>query len=332
MKKVLVTGGCGFLGHHVVEHLLKITDFEIVILDSLSYAGNLNRLTDIDIWEKEKKRVKIVWHDLRSPISKTTDSIVGKVDFIFHLAAETHVDRSLENSIPFVQTNVIGTANLLEWLRGKDFEKCIVFSTDEVFGPAPEEVSFKEDDRLRPSNPYAASKVGEEAIAFSFAHAFEMPILIVRCMNLFGERQHPEKFIPKIVRSLLSYEKVILHGRNKDYVSSRCWIHCRNVADALLFLLRKGEREEFYHVVGEEKTVYEIANIINNIIYGEDISDDQIEFVDFHSCRPGHDLRYALDGSKMKELGWTPILNVEESLEKTIRWMIKRENLHWLHL
>jgi dTDP-glucose 4,6-dehydratase len=328
-KRILITGGAGFVGHHCVEAVLKNTDWEIVVLDCLSYAGNLNRITDIEVFDP--KRVKFVWHDLKAPISEMTHKLLGKLDYCIHFAAESHVDRSLEDSIPFVVSNVVGTAHLLEYLKHYQPEcKTLVFSTDEVFGPAPEGVYFKEEDSFRPSNPYSGSKAGQEMIAYSFAHAFRMPIVITRSMNIFAERQHPEKFVPKTIKAILNNEKVMIHGRERNDLSSRCWIHARNVADALFFLLEKAQPKEFYHIVGEEKTVLEIADWICEVIKGRRLKDDEIEFVDYHTARPGHDKRYALSGEKLAKMGWVPPKNLEESLKKTVEWTIK--NQKWLHL
>lgn len=675
-KKILITGACGFIGHHLVEGVLKETDWEIVILDALTYAGNLNRLTDISIWEQEKHRVKFIWHDLKSPIPETTHKIIGDFDYIWHLAAESipeniyvpiqstpdvgtrmitfaelweqqskrnkiqktengeaiflrghqvkvlsflnggqwmpikaitrhwyegeivklkqkwgvieatpnhsiysanleltnpdknpellvvrdvnerrkkyknkrlsllevlaayitegnatfneangsyiveigqnnkkwlenigeliksefglnyciikrkkesgfslqvsnkeffeylikncgkycdgkffpnwifdldpnhreffwqkllegdgttdgrytttsyklanqlslllalqgkdfrvyernpekdkaswefktelsgqhqglvqrkkkiidykgwvydievkethnfvcgignvvchnsHVDRSLQDSIPFVMSNVVGTANLLEYVRKRqpNLKKFLNFSTDEIFGPAPEGVYFKEGDVCNPSNPYSASKEGQEAISKAFAFSFGLPVIISRSMNIFAERQNPEKFIPKTVRAILNDEKVIIHGIPPK-VSSRCWIHARNVGDALLFLMEKGEviRKEkqfdpqhgIYHIVGEERDVLYLANRISEIIRGRKLNGREIEYIDFHSVRPGHDLRYALSGEKMKKIGWKPKLSLDQSFEKMIKWMIRPENQKWLNL
>jgi len=328
-KTILVTGGAGFVGHHYVDHLLKKTDWNIVILDSLNYAGNLNRVTDSEVFDPE--RVKFVWHDLEAPISETTHKLIGRLDYCTHLAAESHVDRSLEDSIPFVMSNVVGTANLLEYF--KDYQsrcKTLIFSTDEVFGPAPEGVYFKENDSFKPSNPYSASKAGEEMIAYSFAHAFGLPISIVRSMNIIGERQHHEKFVPKTIKAILDGNKIILHGRGREDLSSRCWIHARNVADALLFLLDKAKKEEFYHIVGEERTVLEIADWICEVIKGRKLKDEEIEFVDYRIARSGHDKRYALSGEKLAKMGWKPPIDLEKSLKKTVKWTL--EHPKWISL
>ena len=328
-KTILVTGGAGFVGHHCVEHLLKNTDWEIIVLDSLNYAGNMNRITDIEVFNPE--RVKFIWHDLQASLSKTTHKLLGKLDYCIHFAAESHVDKSLEDSIPFAMSNVVGTANLLEYIKHYQPEcKTLIFSTDEVFGPAPEGVYYKEDDRFKPSNPYSASKAGEEMIAYSFAHAFGLSISIVRSMNIIGERQHPEKFLPKTIKAILNNEKVILHGRGKEDLSSRCWIHARNVADGLLFLLDKAKKGEFYHIVGEERTVLEMADWICEVIKERKLKDDEIEWVDYHTARSGHDKRYALSGEKLAKMGWKPPVDLEKSLKKTVKWTLERQK--WLNL
>jgi len=328
-KTILVTGGAGFVGHHCIEHLLKNTDWNIIVLDSLNYAGNMNRITDSEIFTPES--VKFVWHDLRAPISEMTHKLLGKLDYCIHFAAESHVDKSLEDSVPFVMSNVVGTANLLEYF--KHFQpqcKILIFSTDEVFGSAPEGVYFKEDDGFKPSNPYSASKAGEEMIAYSFAHAFGLPISIVRSMNIIGERQYPEKFVPKTIKAILNGNKVILHGRNRNDVASRCWIHARNVSDALLFLFDRVERGEFYHIVGEEKTVLEIADWVCEAIKRRKLKDDEIKFVEYPVERPGYDKRYALSGEKLAKMGWRPPKNLEESLKKTVKWTLEHQK--WLTL
>lgn len=328
--RLLLTGGCGFVGHHLVEGVLKKTDWEIVVLDALTYAGNLNRLKDISIWEKEKKRVKFVWHDLKAPISKTTDKLIGEIDYIWHLSAESHVQKSLEDSIPFVLSNVLGTAYLLEWLKEKNFKVYIGFNTDEVFGPAPLEVNYKEKDKFYPSNPYSATKASQWCLEYSFYKSFQMPIIQVHSMNIYGERQHPEKFIPKTVKAILKKEKVIIHGLPGN-ISSRKWIHAREVCNALLFLTAEGKIGETYNVVGKEMDVLTLANFISKTIRGKELSEKEIEFIDFHATRPGHDRRYSLDGSKLAKLGFRPELTLEKSLKKTIEWMIEPENRKWLN-
>ncbi len=332
-KKILITGGCGFIGHHVVEHFLKNTDFDIVILDGLNYAGNLNRFNDMPVFQENRQRIKFIWHDLKSPIVDVVAKMIGQVDYILHLAAETHVGRSLKDPTPFVYTNVVGTLNLLEFTRHyqRNLKRYIQISTDEVYGPAPENVSYKEWDRLKPGNPYAATKAGADCLALSYVNSFKLPIIITRTMNNFGERQHPEKFIPKIIKHLLKGEKVEIHGTPGN-IGSRFWLHARNHADALLFLLTHGENGEIYNIVGEkEVTNLEIAQRIAKILLNRELDlETEVEFIPFNKSRPGHDKRYALDGSQIKNLGWESPITFEGSFDKTIKWII--EHPKWLEI
>ena len=331
MKKILITGLCGLMGSNLCEHILKNTDWEIIGIDKLNYASNgFDRLRDINAYDD--KRVKVLAADLSLPFPMGLHQEIGKVDYVVHLAAETHVDRSLEDSIPFVKSNVLGTAYLLEYIKKyqPNLKKYIGFNTDEVFGPASEGVYHKETDKFYPSNPYSGAKGGQWCMEYVFAHSFGLPIILTHTMNLVSERQHPEKFLPKTIKAIINNEKVILHGV-KGTMSSRKWIHARNVADAVLFLLDKGVPEESYNIVGEEKDVLEMANIVCKEIKGRELREDEYEVIDVHSLRKGHDLRYSLDDSKMRGLGWIPPMNLEESLIKTIQWSLKKENQRWLH-
>jgi len=327
-NKVLITGGAGSVGAHIVEGVLKNTDWDIIVLEAFNYAGNMNRLTDMEIWEKEKNRVRVVWHDLKSPISETTAQMIGEVDYVWHLAAESHVDHSIKDPMRFVMNNVVGTTNLLLWAKGlKKLKQFICFSTDEVFGPAPEGIYYNEEDRHRPNNPYAATKAGAEDMCIAFENTFKMPIIITHCMNIIGERMHAEKFLPMVIRKVLAGDTVTIHA-NKDKTKSgtRFYIHARNVCDALLFLTKKGKSGEKYNIVGEkEVSNLELARLIAKTI-GKPLI---YEMVDFHSSRPGHDLRYALSGEKMAELGWQLPKTFEDSLAKTINWYLKNKN--WLN-
>lgn len=319
--RILITGGCGFLGHHLVEAIIRQTEWEVVVLDTLSYAGDLNKLTDA-LYPEDLKRVSFVYHDLKSPVSISKDIQIGEIDYCIHLAAESHVDNSLENPALFAQ-NVLATTNLLVYLKGKHLKRYIGFNTDEVFGSAPDGVFYKEGDKFYPSNPYSASKCGQWAMEYAFWKSYRMPILMAHCMNIIGERQHPEKFVPKALKAILEGHKVILHGIEGKVVSSRCWIHAREVANALLFLLEKGEVGESYNICGEERSVLYIANRLSRLA-GKDLN---IEWFDFHTTRPGHDLRYALDGKKLEDLGFKPKI-FEETFDKMVSWMIK--NPKWL--
>lgn len=325
-KKVLITGGAGFVGHHIVEHLLKNTDWQIAIIDKLTYASNgISRLRDINVFSPD--RVQLLTCDFTQDIAEGILQEIGQVEYIFHLGAETHVDRSIENAVPFVLSNVLGTLRILEFARKqKNLKKLVYFSTDEVFGPAPVGTNYKEWDRYNSGNPYAAAKAGGEELALSYGNTHGVPVLITHCMNIFGERQHREKFIPLVIKRTMAQEKIFIHAdASKKIPGSRFWIHARNVADAVMFLPETGATQDKYNIVGErEVNNLEIAQFIANVL-GQPLP---FELVDFHTSRPGHDLRYALDGEKMHKMGWALPKTFEQSLEKTIKWYL--EHPQWL--
>jgi len=325
-KKVLVTGGAGFIGHHVIDYLLRKTDWDLISLDRLDFSGTLSRLHEVVGQNKEYgSRVRIVWHDLKAEINDFTAKEIGHVDYILHLAAGSHVDRSIENPMEFVLDNVVGTANLLEYARNKvpNLEKLLYFSTDEVFGPAPEGVFYKENDRYDSGNPYSATKAGAEELCVAYENTYKMPIMITHTMNVFGIRQHPEKFIPKIIRYVLESRELTIHADKEcKNAGSRHYINTEDVADAIMFLLENGKSGEKYNVVGKQETDnLELAQIIARIL------DKPLNYklLDFHSSRPGHDLRYALCGEKMKEMGWVPRKELFERLQEVVSWTIKND-------
>ena len=326
--RVLVTGGCGFVGHHFVEHLLKNTDWQVVVMDSLSYASEgFDRLRDVECFDN--KRVFVLAADFTNEISGGLAREIGDVEYIFHLGAETHVDRSITNPEEFVIANVLGTVRVLQFARQLTrLKKFFYFSTDEVFGPAPSGTAYKEWDRYNSGNPYAATKAGGEELALSFGNSYGLPIVITHCMNIFGERQYPEKFIPLVINAVLEDRKVFIHAdATRTIPGSRFWIHARNVSAAVLFLVNNAPTQDKYNIVGEQElNNLELAQFVAKVL-GKPLT---YELVDFHSSRPGHDLRYALDGSKMKELGWNLPLSFEESLEKTVRWYLAHPR--WLKL
>jgi len=325
--RLLLTGGAGFIGHHTVEHILKNTDWDIVILDRLNYAGNLNFLADLDCWDGD--RVKFVFHDFRAEINETTRNLIGDVDYIVHMGAESHVDRSIDDPVPFAQSNVLGTVNMLEFLRHHQPKaRFLYIGTDEVYGPALGGHLHKEGEAHRPSNPYSASKSGAEAFCYAYWNTYELDIIITNTMNNYGERQNSEKFVSLVVKKLLNGEPVIAHCKKENgevvEISSRCWLHARNHADGIIFLLDKGKAGERYNITGEWADVAYMAEKIAKILK----LPLTLEYEDFHSFRPGHDMHYGLDGTKMKEMGWIAPFSLEESLEKTINWI--KDNPKWL--
>lgn len=327
--RFLITGGCGFVGHHMVEHLLQTTDSEIVVLDRLDVSGNLNRLTELPIWEKESKRVKFVWHDMKADIAnnETLAAHIGKINTILHIGASSHVDRSIDDPMSFVMDNVVGTCNMLNFAKKQNnLDNFVYFSTDEVFGPAPIGVNYKEYDRYNCGNPYSASKAGGEELCVAFHNTYKIPMMITHCMNIFGERQHPEKFVPLCIKKISNQEKLFIHAnKNLTMAGSRFYIHAKNVCDAVSFLLKNGKSGEKYNIVGEK----EVDNLTLATMISELVGKPLVyEMVDFHSSRPGHDLRYALDGTKMANMGWVPKEDLYNSLNRLVNWSLS--NKKWI--
>lgn len=328
--RVLITGMCGFIGHHVAAHFLKETDWELVGLDRIDATSTLHRLRHIDGWSEYGKRVGFVWHDLRAPITYVR-RLIGHVDVVLHLAASTHVDRSILDPISFVQDNVLGTAHVLDWWRqyGNEHGYLVSFSTDEVFGPAPEGVFFKEFDPYNSTNPYSAAKAGAAELTRAFSNTYGMKTAVAYTMNVFGERQHPEKFIPMVTRKVRDGETVTIHANKTCTESgSRFYIHAENVGRVLKWLIdHRDEHPQFdkWNIVGElEVSNLDLAQRIARIV-GQPLSH---KLVDFHSSRPGHDLRYALDGSKLKGAGFEYSMTFDKSLARTVKWYLDHPD--WL--
>lgn len=337
-KKILITGGAGFIAHHFIDKILSSTDWEIVTLDRLDFSGNLNRLQEIvsKYPQNQQRRIKVVHHDLKAEINPEIMRAIGKVDLISHLAAGSHVDRSIKYPLEFVYDNVVGTANILDFARKLDnLERFAYFGTDEVFGPAPKGIKYKENDRYNSTNPYSATKAGAEELVVAYENTFRLPCFITHTMNVFGERQSSEKFIPMVIRKVRDGNMVQIHSNpEKNEAGSRHYIHAEDVSDALIFLysfdfsLLKadsfGAKCQKFNIVGKDE--------IDNLSLAQFIANTQrkklkYEMVDFHSQRPGHDLRYSLDGSKMKKMGWSP-KSAFERLESTINWSLANDR--WL--
>lgn len=327
MTKILVTGAAGFIGHHLVEHIYKNTDWDIVIVDKLSYASNgYERLRDTEVLENQ--RVTVFTFDLSHKITPGLRKEFGDINYIVHMAAETHVDNSIADPVPCIKNNVMSTVHLLEYARIlKNLRMFAYFSTDEVFGPAVNGKKFTETAVHNPTNPYAASKSAAESICMSYENTYKIPLVTLNVMNVFGERQFMEKFIPNTIKKVLEGGLVQIHTYpDKTTPGSRFYIHARNVAAAVLFILRKGVIGDRYNITGErEMDNLQLAQFIAKVI-GKEL---RYELLDFHSKRPGHDVRYALDGTKLQKLGFSLPLNFEESLRKTILWTV--ENKKWLN-
>lgn len=330
MKRVLLTGSAGFVGSHFVDHFLEKTDWEIIGLDSFRHRGDSLRINP------NKDRYRIFTCDVGAPISDRVAYEIGPVNYVINMASDSHVDRSITDPVPFLQNNVNIAISMLEYARKfRDIEKFIQISTDEVYGPAPEGVNHKEWSPILPSNPYSASKASQEAIGISYWRSYDVPLIITNTMNMFGQRQDKEKFIPLLISKINNGEVVTIHG-SEDYIGKRHYLHARNFADGILFLLKDKIPTQYadslhvtipdrFNIVGEvELDNLQVAKKVAEILE----KPLKYELVDFHRARPGHDRRYALDRSKMDEFGWKQPCNFDESLQKTVEWTLK--NPTWM--
>jgi dTDP-glucose 4,6-dehydratase len=291
-------------------------------------------------------RVHIVHWDMRAPADPITLYALDGCDVIMNVASESHVDRSIAHPADFVQNNVALMLNVLEVARTIEPRLLLQMSTDEVYGPAYGEHRHAEWEPAVPSNPYSASKAAQEAIAISYWRTYGTPVVITNTMNIIGEMQDSEKFLPMIIRSLRDRQPITVHTAPDGTPGSRFYLHARNLADAWLYLTRRyGEginnvpsyadgssRPDRFHIVGErEVDNVELVHLVGSVMgLDETAVSSLIQPVSFHSSRPGHDLRYALDGTKLADLGWTAPVPLEKSLERTVRWTL--DNPKWLAL
>lgn len=333
-KRILITGGAGFIAHHVVHYFLLNTDYEIVSLDRLDFSGDLNRLQEIlkEVDVETRKRVKVVHHDLKAELNDYVKDKIGHIDIIIHMAAASHVTRSIKFPMEFVQDNIIGTVNLLEYARTlPNLERMIYFSTDEVFGSSVTDVPFKEYDRYNATNPYSASKAAAEEMCVAYHNTYNIPIYITHTMNVFGERQSTEKYVPMTIKKILNKELINIHYDSKtNMIGSRSYLHACDVADALLFLLNLkevtwpenhtgGKCPKFNISSDEEFDNLEIATMIAecmNVSLEYKLTDPNIE-------RPGHDMRYLICGDYMRSLGWKKKMTVREQMKKVVEHTVK---------
>lgn len=340
--RVLLTGGGGFVGHHTLEHLLKNTDWEIVVLDSFRNKGLSSRLRSVfEANPQEVKRVTIITHDLTSPIDVVTSMNIGHIDVIINNASESHVDRSITHPRPFVENNVSLAITMLEYARTVENLRLFVqVSTDEVYGPAVNGTPHPEYDTMLPSNPYSASKVAQEAIAISYWRTYDVPVVISNTMNIIGERQDIEKFVPRTIKKILLGEKTRVHANFLDgeWISgSRYYLHARNQADALLFGIKhcfdtpnkfsEGlKRPHRFHVGGEREVFNdEMVELIASYMK---VEGDWVEYEDVKMTRAGHDLTYALERTTLESWGWVAPIPFHESLKHVVEWTM--HNLEWL--
>ncbi len=313
----------------MVEHLHHKTDWNIVVIDKLTYASNgMERLRDAALLKSP--RVTVFTVDLAAdPFSPGLVSELGDINCIIHTAAETHIPRSIEDPVGVIHNNVMSTVHLLEYARTlPNLEKFVAFSTDEVYGGAPLNVDYTETDRHNPTNPYSASKSAAEQICIGYRSVYQIPLIVVNCMNVIGQRQHPEKYLIKCMKHIMNGEIIQVHADPScTRPGSRFYIHARNVSDAVLFLIHNGKLGEVYHITGEKEVDnLELAQMISKLM-GINL---KYELVDFHSLNHGHDDRYSLCGDKLAALGWKPPVEFEKSLAKTVRWTM--DHRRWLDI
>ena len=315
MKNVLVTGGAGFIGSNFINHILtESDDYNIINLDKLTYAGNLENLKT----SESRKNYQFVKGDICN--YELVDYLFQKfqIKFVINFAAESHVDRSILGSKVFYETNVIGTNVLLEVSRRRGIEKFLQVSTDEVYGSLGAEGLFTETTPLSPNSPYSSSKAAADMMVQAFYHTYGMPIVTTRCSNNYGPFQFPEKLIPLMIINSLNNKKLPVYG---DGMNVRDWIYVIDHNKAIALVFEKGKEGEVYNIgaSNEMPNIEIIKLILQHLNKGE-------ELLEFVKDRPGHDRRYAIDSSKIQnELGWKPEFSFEQAIGKTIDWYLEKE-------
>lgn len=336
-KTCLLTGIGGSIGIHFFAHIMHNTDWNVVGIDSFRHKGWTDRVTEMCKEHPEwHERLRVYTHDLTAPFSELLKKKIGHVDYIISMASLSDVEASIQEPVPFVQNNISLILNLLEYAREVKPEVFLQISTDEVYGPTTGKGDgYKEWDAKIPSNPYAASKSCQEEIAISYWRAFGVPLVIVNTMNNFGEMQQDSKYPVMVQKKIAKDEEVTVHGNENGTIGSRSYIHSRNFADAVLFVMKRkatphkaGEidKPDRYHIAGDKQLDnLELAQMIAKLM-GKEL---KYKLVNFHSTRPGHDPHYGLNDDKLRKLGWKPPRTFEESLQATIKWQQEHEN--WIN-
>ncbi len=314
--KILVTGGAGFIGSHFIRHLLAARPgSQVVNLDKLTYAGNLANLSSV----VADSRYRFLRGDVRDPVA--VEQAMKDCSAVVHFAAESHVDRSIYDPVPAAQTNITGTLTLLQAARTLGVERFLHVSTDEVYGDIPPGRAASEESPLAPNSPYAASKAGADLLVRSFIRTFGVPAMIARPCNNYGPNQFPEKFLPLMIANAMADQPLPIYG---DGLQERCWLHVEDTCSALGLILERGRLGETYNV-GSDSTHTNLW-LAKAVLNSAGKSDTLITHVE---DRPGHDRRYALDSTKLRnELGWLPKVTLQQGLASTIDWY--RRNTAWL--
>ena len=326
-KTIIITGGAGFIGSAVIRYIINHTKDVVVNLDKLTYAGNLNNLSNLN--ESEKSRFHFIKGDICDHPLVEDIFKKHKIDGVINFAAESHVDRSLYEPQVFLSTNILGTHTLIDvakkqWADNKD-NRFLQISTDEVYGELGPTGFFTEESQIQPRSPYSASKASADLIVKAYHDTFNMPILISRCSNNYGPYQFPEKLIPLMINNAKNHKELPVYG---DGMQIRDWIHVKDHCEAIDVVFQKGTVGEVYNIGARtEKTnisvVKSIIRLVSDLRSDSEVNEDLIRYV---KDRPGHDRRYAIDSTKIESnLGWKPKYNFEEGLHDTVKWYLENE-------
>jgi dTDP-glucose 4,6-dehydratase len=316
VSKILVTGGAGFIGSNFVRMLLAETDHQVVNLDLLTYAGNLENLSDVE----QEANYTFARGDVADAGAMASAFEQHQPDVVVHFAAESHVDRSVLDATAFVQTNVVGTQVLLDQSRRHGVQRFVHVSTDEVYGSLGPTGLFTEETPIQSNSPYSSSKAGSDLLVRAAFHTHDMDCVITRCSNNYGPYQFPEKLIPLMIANALEGKSLPIYGDGKNV---RDWIHVGDHCRGILRAMEAGEAGEVYNFGGdaERENLFVVQEILRLVGKGEDL-------ITYVKDRPGHDRRYAMDSSKaLATLGWSPSFTFEEGLKQTVSWYL--ENQQW---